>query len=350
MKQFFICLFLLTFSTFAADLHKDEIKLKNGSNVIGEIREITKDNVTLETGFAGKITIKVSEILSLKSEKSKNVGVAKEESHSGIVTYDGKALSVGAKNLSLDQVSAVWKEGEKDPRILPKAKWQYEAAADLVGKSGNSEEFNMGLSFDAKLKRHKDYFRYYLKNYRSESNGETEADETKFGLEYEAKPKKFHSWYARAEFEMDEIEDIDLRQTYAGGYGLYIFDKENHSLRLRSGILYRTEKYESGGDEETVGLDLGLDYMIALSWAKWTTKINYEPSVEDGDDFLIKHESAFEIPMRFENLNLRLGLSHDYDNEPASGKDKLDTKYFIRLVFSWKQVHKGLRKNLKNAF
>ena len=337
MKHFLISFLIFTISAFAADLHKDEIKLKNGSTIIGEIRGITKDNVVIETGFAGKITIKTSEILSFKSEQARNVGIAKDDSHSGIVTYDGQDLTVGAKNVPLEQVSVVWKEGEKDPRILPKAKWEYEASADLVGKSGNTEEFNLGLNFDAKLKRQKDYFRYYIKNYRSESNGETKADETKLGLEYEAKPKKYHSWYARVEYEMDEIEDIELRQTYAGGYGLYIFDKKDHSLRLRSGILYRTESYESDlDDEDTVGLDLGLDYMIALSWAKWTTKIGYEPSVEDTDDFLIKHESAFEIPMKFENLNLRLGVSHDYDNEPASGKDKLDTEYFIRLVFSWK--------------
>ncbi len=63
--------------------------------------------------------------------------------------------------------------------------------------------------------------------------------------------------------------------------------------------------------------------------------IAWNPSFEDIHDYRIYHEGSFEVPLvKTEICKLQMGLTNDYDSEPAEGKERLESSYFTRLVLT----------------
>lgn len=333
---YFVCILFTIVNVFGLD----SIELKDGSVINGEVMELSSKQLTFKTNFAGTIKIKISEIKSFTSDKKFNLALSKRTEVQGKVTItDGKGSLSGDIEKVIDdkwEYDVLWPEGSPDPRLKNKYKWLFNAAFDYFGKTGNSEEINFGLNYTMKYERLDDNVLLYAKAYRSEVDGELDSNEYVGGLEYEIKPWDRHALYFRSKFEQDEFEDLRLRQTYAAGYGHYLWDQENKKLRFRTGLLYRTESYYNSVEEaDTMGLDLGLYYLYKFKFGTWVTELSYEPSLEDKDDFIMHHESRLDMPLR-KHANIRMGIEHDYDNALIDNSvNRLDTKYFISLVFTW---------------
>ncbi|MGC4072783.1 MAG: DUF481 domain-containing protein [Nibricoccus sp.] len=60
------------------------------------------------------------------------------------------------------------------------------------------------------------------------------------------------------------------------------------------------------------------------------------PLFEDFANYRFLHESYVELPLADPKWKLRVGLSNDFNSEPAPGLEKMDTTYFARLVLSFK--------------
>jgi putative salt-induced outer membrane protein YdiY len=171
----------------------------------------------------------------------------------------------------------------------------------------------------------------------AKDDGLESDNQTVGGIDFESYFREKHSWYARAEAENDQIAALDLRVTAAAGYGYFFLKKANHTLRGRTGLMFRHESLKGESSKGTAGLDLGISHLYRFDNAwRLTNDVTYTPSLEDYRDYRICHESAFEIPIVASEIwKLRLGVSNDYNSRPAENKDYLDTTYFTRLVFSW---------------
>ncbi len=64
-------------------------------------------------------------------------------------------------------------------------------------------------------------------------------------------------------------------------------------------------------------------------------KLAFEPVFENLNNFLIVHESYYEIPLANPHWKLHIGVSNDYNSRPGAGIKRLDTAYFTRLLLDW---------------
>jgi hypothetical protein len=146
------------------------------------------------------------------------------------------------------------------------------------------------------------------------------------------------SWYVRDEGGFDRIKDIGLYNIAAGGLGYDAIKKDNQTLTLRAGVGFRYEDYKNPAttDVKAAGLDLGLSHTITWGTSRMVNRITYVPTFEDFANYVVKHESFYEIPLANPAWKLRLGLANDYNSEPGKGVEKMDTTYFTRFVLSWK--------------
>ncbi|MGI5925139.1 MAG: DUF481 domain-containing protein [Lentisphaerae bacterium] len=346
MKKFFAGLVILALAMQGA--RADQIVLKNGSVIKGSKLQVHGGKVKITTDFAGELSIDRAHVATMTSDQPVMVNTADGKKTSAVITPagDGKASitsELGQIQLPMSDVVAIWPVGAADPTIPPPPAaraWAYEAGLNIAGKTGNTEKFGIGANLKGTLTGPSDKLLLYLKGRYARENSVENEQEIIVGADYEHRIKASkHSWYTRTELEHDEINNIDFYFTGVAGYGYYIADKKDFTIRLRTGLSYQYKTYDDDQDDDSsLGLDFGYHHNIKLQdWGRLTTDITYTPTFDSIHDYRIFHESALSIPIgNTKNWFIRLGISNDYNSRVSDDVDRLDTTYFGQLVYSWK--------------
>ncbi len=330
-------------AAFLLRAHADVVETNNGARLVGEIEKIAEGHIIMKTAYADVITIKQSDVTSIATDKPISVrlesGTVLEgtlSSQNGEVQISG---SDGRLTTSVPRIAAIWPAGAQDPRIAAlERSWAYEAAVDIAGKSGNSEQIGTQVSGRAVLKTDRDTLQFYTAYNRQVTDDVKAADEFKAGVDYANNFSGKRSWYVRTEGGFDRVKDIDLYNVSAVGLGYDFIKEPNHTLTGRAGISYRYEGYGNPASEDvsSAGLDLGLNHEWTFENSRIVNRLSFVPTFDDFGNFRLTHESFYEIPLSIPAWKLRLGISNDYNSEPGAGVEELDTSYFTRLVLTWK--------------
>ena len=321
----------------------DAIYLENGSVVNGKIKTIYQSKMVVETDFAGEIEIKMDQVNRFSTDAEMNVQLKSGTNLTGRIESTNAEIKVVAKTEELNSeatvkakaVKMLWPVGDDAPDYKTpfKKEWKTVVSAGYIKKTGNTDEVTANIDAVATLTGEDDKLKLYARYTNSETAGERTDDETILGIDYEALFSEKGSWYTRIEGEKDAFEDIEVRLTLAAGYGHYFIKEERMSLRGRVGLFYRYESYKSSrSDDSTWGPDLGIRYeYTSLNDWSWYTDFSCTPSIEKASDLQAKHESAFVAPIGSTNWAFKIGLRHEFNNTPSSGKERLDTTYFTNL-------------------
>lgn len=334
-----VALFAVIFNVARADV----VETKSGARLVGKVVSIDASDITLSTDYAGKLTIKKSEVATLQTDDAQFLRLSGGTVMAGTVkpAADGKIQIAGADGVittSVDKIAATWAPGAKDPAVLAlEPKWTYEAAADISGKTGNSEEFGSALSGRAKRTGAHDALQFYSAYKRQKSNGTTSADQFKAGVDYANNFSGRKSWYVRDEAGFDRVKDIEFYNVAAVGLGYDFIKEKQQILTGRAGLSHRFESYGNPATDElnSAGLDLGLHHEYTFKTSKMVNDLTFMPAFEDFANYRAVHESYYEIPLAAAQWKLRIGVANDYTSQVGAGVEKLDTTYFTRFVLSW---------------
>ncbi len=332
--------FLTVVTSFALPVLADTVEIKNGARIVGKITKIDAGSVVVDTDFAGKVTIKQSQVASMATDAPVAVRLASGTRFDGRVSAgsDGSLQIAGADGTittTVDKVAASWAAGAVDP--LVDRHWAYEASIDVSGKTGNSEQLGTAGDLRATLKTAQDMLQFYSAYNRQVSAGAKSADQLKIGVDYQNNFSGRYSWYMRDEGGFDRVKDIDLYNIAAAGMGFDVVKKPHQTLTGRAGLSFRYEAYKNPATPKvkSAGLDFGLNSDMDFGNSKLVSRIAYVPSFDDFGNYRFTHESYYQIPLANPNWKLRLGVSNDYNSQPPRGVEKLDTAYFTRLVLNW---------------
>jgi putative salt-induced outer membrane protein YdiY len=321
-------------------LSADTVDVKNGARIIGKITKIDAGTVVVSTDYAGTITIKQSDVASISTDAPIAVRLSSGTRVDGKVSGGAGALQIagteGSISTTMDKVAASWAAGGVDPAVA--RDWAFEAAVDIAGKTGNKEQLATGFSFRATLAGSQDTLQFYSGYDRQVADGVKSADQFKAGVDYANNFSGRKSWYVRNEGGFDRVKDIELYNIAAAGLG-YDFIKEPRQLLTgRAGLSFRYAGYKNPltEDVKSAGLDFGLAHRLQLDNAVLTNRLSYVPTFEDFSNFVLTHESSFEVPLLSTQWKLRLGVANDYNSQPGRGVERLDTTYFTRLVLNWR--------------
>jgi len=339
----------------AAASYGDVIVTKSGSTIVGKINEIDGGKIKVTTDFAGDIVVDQAQVEQLTTDNPVFVSVEGGSSYSGVVTggADGDLkiqTEDGELVTSIDEVEESWQPGAKSPSQVRqdaamaelRRKWAYEAALDLTGKSGNSSSTGFGMSFRATLDGPDDRLVFYSRANFEETDGTKSADDARAGVDYSNQINDKWNWYISSEFGRDVIKDTDLFVTTAGGFGYTLTDTESRFLNIRGGVGYRFENYSEFSvpvreDLSAASMDFGLEHKETLKWGRLVNRIKFTPTIEDFGSFRLYQDTSLDLPLKAEQYSIRLGFANDYDSDAdLSGKEELDTTYYIRLVLNWR--------------
>jgi putative salt-induced outer membrane protein YdiY len=326
----------------SAPLSADTVDTKSGAHLIGKITKIDSDLVYLHTDYAGDIAIKQSEVASFATDQPVAVRLTSGTRLEGKVTPVNGKIQIaghdGTLTTEVRHIDAAWEAGGEDPSIVAlRRHWTYEAAIDVTGKNGNHNQLGTDGSFRADLKTPQDELQFYSEYNRQVTDGQKSADQLKVGSDYAAHFSERDSWYVRDEGGFDRVMDIAFYDVAAAGLGYDFIHQPKHVLTGRAGLSYRYDQYKDPATPtvSSLGGDFELNHEWTFRLSRLVNKLAFVPAFQNVNNFIIAHESYYEIPLADPAWKLRLGVSNDYNSQPGAGIKRLDTTYFTRLLLDW---------------
>ncbi len=340
-----LTLALLAVSPAAAD----EVILKDGSKLVGEVQRLDGGKLKIKTGFAGELEIDAAQVKSIGTADDVNVRLESGDTVIGKLapaadggqTVTGEV--VGQRNVPAGQVKAVWRKDDVSPEVAAaqakyeaaRAKWKLRLELGINGQTGNSERVAINGRAEANRTTDKDRLSIYAAGRYARENGEDTTREILGGAKLEVDINQDLFVWGGVELENDEFENLDLRATATGGLGLFLIRKPEHEWKARGGLGLQHESFSTGGDRTSAIGQAGHDYWIELNeWLKFTHTLDFYFPLDDFSAWRATMENAGEIPLNKEaNWKLRLGLRTQYDSQPDDGVDRLDNFYFLNMVW-----------------
>lgn len=367
MKTLNIIASTLLLALAVGNVSADVVETKDGAKIVGKVTQIDGASIVVDTGFAGTVKVKQSEVTSITTDSASNIRLSTGTVIQGTLASAGAGAIVitgpeGAIQSNVDKVVATWAPGAKDPEVVALQRaWSYEAAVDVVGKTGNSEQLGTGFSFRAVLTGPQDMLQFYSAYDRQVTEGEISSDQFKAGVDYQNSFSGRKSWYLRDEAGFDRVKLIEFSNVAAFGLGYDFIKEAKHTFTGRIGMAHRFESYKVDPVEynkniappysmspavaarvatkenvNSAGLDVSLMHALELKSFSIVTRLSYVPAFNDFSDYRALHETFIQLPLANPSWKLRMGVVNDYTSLPALGHRRLDTTYYTRFVLSWK--------------
>ncbi len=236
----------------------DQVVLKNGDRLSGDILKSDSKALVIKTEFAGEVTIKWSAVDEIHSTQPLHVEIKNAKPATGTVTTAGSNLVITTADNSTVTVpkeavvdmrspeqQTAW-ERSQHPRLTQG--WNGGANVGFALTAGNSETKNLALAFTADRKSVNDQVALYANSVYA-TNGTTggvsgtTANSIQSGIRYERNINARAFGFVSSDFQTDALQSLDLRSVFGAGFGYHVVKNDSTTLDLLAGANYTRENY-----------------------------------------------------------------------------------------------------------
>jgi len=331
-----LCLFC-PFIFMAVPGMTDEIQLANGDRISGRVLGMDNGTLQLETSYAGIISVHWNQVESLNTDDPVRVVLSDETSLKGS-TESGEQGKMKLKmgkivetvSFDLAEVQAI----NPQPDDSPKVKLSGRVNVGLSSSSGNTDTESHHVDGEVVARTEKNRYTAGIEYNREEDENETTAKNYLGYAKYDHFLTQKWYGYANTLFEKDEFKDLKLRSTIGTGLGYQFYESELTNLYLESGLSFVNEDYEEGEDVDT----------LAGRWAVSFDKYFFNKLVQffhfhegyqgfdETDNLFIRTRTGLRFPLS-NSFRATFQYNYDWDNDPAPGEEREDTKYLFTLGY-----------------
>ncbi len=325
----------------------DEVTLKNGSKLIGDVVNVKDGVVTVKSAFAAVddvIKVKWAEVADIRTSPTRPLPIAVKDS-----VFKGSIAGVQGDNLTIRTDASVSPVtvAMADVRTVNVEKkpidFKINSGVGVSISDGNSNNRTASAfgEFEARSERqrlniHGSY------NYGDNDSGVTLRNGAA-GMKYDFFLTQRFFWYASALFEHDGFQDLSLRTALSTGPGYQFIDKgdfkgENfREMQLfgEAGIAYFSEDHKSSPDDTFVSAR----WAVKFDWPilpKQLTLFHYHegyPGLEKSEDLYINSQQGVRFNI-WQGLVATFQVNWKWDNTPTPGFERSDTLYLVTFGFS----------------
>ncbi len=236
----------------------DQVVLKNGDRLSGNILKSDAKTLVIKTEFAGEVTIQWSAIDEIHSTQPLHVDSKGAAPAVGAVTSEDGNLEVktSAADTVTVQKDAVLDMRDSDEQIAYERSqhpgltqgWTGGANVGFALTAGNSETKNLALAFTGDRKGLNDHIALYANSVYATSNtaggvSGTTANSSQSGIRYERNINARVFGFVSGDFQTDALQDLDLRSIYGAGFGYHAIKNDRTTFDLLAGLNYTRENY-----------------------------------------------------------------------------------------------------------
>ena len=335
-KSVFVFLFLI--SLIAGSAVADEVQLKNGDRLTGEVKSLEEDKLVLVTSYAGEVIITWSEVAVLKTDKSIKVVLTDESVVEGI-SQPGKEKEMnlltekieGGVSFRLADVKSI---NPKPPGPAVKISARANVGIDVKKGNTDTETYHFDGSFVARTEKNR--YRAAFETDTEKSSGVKTVDSWLGSITYDHFLNQKWFMYANASFENDEFKDLNLRSILGVGSGYQFIETPLNKLSGEAGLSYANEDYELNEDDSYAAGRLAFVFEKALFDERVILFHNDEAliNLEEAEDITIRTQTGFRFPFH-KRFNLTLQYNWDWEKMPATGQEKTDERYLVALGYEY---------------
>ena len=323
-------------TVFTASAYADQVVLKNGDRVSGKVVELIDGKLSIETEYAGIVTIDWEQVVTFSTDEPIFVTIGDNVVRATVSEADSGTATLSSEDwletepIELTRLSAMNYEPKPAVRVSGRIN---------IGASSTSGNTNVDTSHgDAEVVARSDKNRVTLGgeiNRAKTNDVETESNWLAY-LQYD----HFFSqrWYgfANTSGENDEFKDIRLRTTFGLGAGYQWFDTEKTKLSFEIGANYVNIDRIESEDTDYPAARWSLDFLQRLfnSKTEFFHRHALFNALDDSGNFFIRTRTGLRLPI-VENLNSTIQYNYDYDDNPAPGRVKEDKAWLFTLGYRW---------------
>jgi len=344
-----LSLFLITSAVDA----EDQVWLKGGDRFTGKIIKVDEGKLVFELLVGGKVNIPLEKISAVQTDRPLNITLA-----DGSTIKEGR-LHRGEKGSAVKKADQEFSpitdfmllKSIKDPNEKPKERDIWSGKLNVSGliTGGNTRE--KAAHIDGEIVGRWEKSRLTLDG--GWDYGERDKELTTRRSHASIKGDWFviekGYLYARDRIENDEFQDLRVRHSMGLGMGYQVLETEKAELQFDVGASYVIEREEirtapppapplKAKDRETDG------YATADASAKFHYKLTDGvtfseellgfKSLKDTDDIRLVSTTGVDVLLT-SRLSLTFRVVWEYDNQPAPGTKRVDTRYLTGIAYSF---------------
>jgi putative salt-induced outer membrane protein YdiY len=339
-KNLAILLIMITVAfLIAGNSLADEVRLKNGDRLTGQVIRMEAGKLILKTIYAGEISIVWQEVASLKTDGSVKV-VLKDET-----ALEGTTLAIENGKMMLETVKLEAPASFRmvdvraiNPLPVKPVKISTRVNASVTNERGNTKSDNYYFDGEFVARTKKNRYKIGSELNKEDSDGTTTSQNwLAYGNYSHFLSKKWYL-YTDTLFEHDEFKDLDLRSTLGAGTGYQIFETSLLNLSISAGLAMVDENFDVAEDNDYAAGQWSVNY-DQYFFKKFVQLFHIHTgfvSLEDTDDWFLKTRTGLRFPL-YKGLTATLQYNFDYDNQPSvDAEKKEDTKFIFLLGYEFK--------------
>jgi len=311
----------------------DEICMKNGDRITGTVVSAKEGKLTLETSYAGNITIKMEEIESIETESTLTLRFQEDETvlKGKLTTEDGKlqllpCTEADATCIPMQRIRTI---------NLPDTLWSGSVCLGGTHQAGNTERLSVSFGAEATRRSLKGRFSLsFLYNYAEEDNELTTRNTYGTLKEDYFFTDKFYGLLS-IEALQDKFKDLNLRTVVGPGLGYQVWEDDAKSLLFEAGVAYYSENRIDAEDDEwlTARLATNISYKLA-PWITVSDSFIWYPQLETFGEYTLRNEAAM-VTSLYGSWSLRLANLWERDSNPGVDVKYDDIKSTLSLQYSF---------------
>lgn len=324
---------VITCSVFGQN---DSLVLKNGNTIVGEIKNMQRGVLTIETDYSeDDFTLTWVEVVSASSQQSFLVSFKNGE------RYHTKLAKTGSKGkVRLVDVGRGLVVNVNDIVFIKPVKSSFVSRLDASLSFG----FNLTKSNNLKQLTARSTLGYTA-NYwqltgtynsvRSKQDRSDEIHRTDANLKFIYFLKGDYYALYNAEFLTNDEQKIKLRMTNRIGLGNYFIHSNYLYLGAVAGFSFNSERFtdvENTTRQSMEGFGSLEFNMFDIKDFSLLTNLTVYPSITEKNRWRVdyKIDLKYDLPLDF---FLKLGLTYNFDNQPIQDASKND--YVFQTTFGW---------------
>ncbi len=355
MRQLIMAAFLLSQALLA-----DQVTLKNGDRLSGNIIKYDGKNLVLKSELAGEVTIPWDNVTAVTSTQPLNVTLKDGQRIVGTVTTEGTKFQVATKETgnvtaARESVQGIRSDAEqkaydteidryKNPRLIDLWAGTFDLGFTQTAGNTETETFTLGTNAVRATTRDKITVNYTQIYSTSNASGPnlTTANAKRGGIAYNLNVAPKMYIFGLVNLENDEFQSLDLRFNPAGGVGYHAIKKPNTILDLSVGASMDKEFFSAAPGTPPGSPGLNQTYAEILIGEEFTHKFSKTISMHENLVMFPNVSKVGNYRMNFDIsaaaaikkwMAFQISASDRYLSDPLPGRKTNDILFTTGLHF-----------------
>jgi hypothetical protein len=338
---------------FASAGFADQITMKDGDRITGDIVKKDGDNVIVKSKNFGTVTLKWNDIAAVKTDQPITITLGGGKTVKAKIETQGDRIQVAAPEApqAVDPKDVITLRDDAEERAYQKYLhprlldlWTVTGSLNLAGTKGNAETSTLTTPINfvraSNTTRTTAYFNSISSSAKINGVESSTAKAIRGGWAYNRNITKKIFGSLFNDYEYDKFQSLDLRVTFGGGAGYLIWAHDANRLSVIAGPDWNRAAF--GASRSSAA------FTRNSAEAFWGNDFNYKVSartslvetfrmfdnLSDTGEYRMNADAAATTQLT-KWLTWNISLSDRYLSNPAPGFKTNDFLYSTGLGFSW---------------